>query len=344
MPIILICAPLYSHRELTFANTELYSSLSESQHQMLQMARVPSGEGKKLVRDVLMSREAELSRSRREAKALRDRIEYLEGVIAGTNAAAAEAARGQTPVLPSWASPSSSPSPSSRAPGGPRADALDLDTGTSIDYPATSERKKQQALNIVVMELQRLRKATAELEASKRHLGDVVRICGIDIMLPIGVMLLFFFFQASRQSEKATEMELAVYSLQEKITEKHRREEVIVSFIENNLPESVLEEFHRFMFDMDTGVDRATTRPIAQYPIGSRLGSTFSDNRSDLNNSTPEPRAKSFRFGKNETENNFGDYGDIEETHSSTTNDSVGHRSRKSNGETFSAKVKKKKL
>ena len=147
--------------------------------------------------------------------------------------------------------------------------------------------------------------------------------------------------QASRQAERVSEMELAVYSLQEKLTEKHRREEVIVSFIENNLPENDVEEFRRFLFDMDTGADRATARPTAQYPIGSRLGSMNTENRGDEDNSFSDTRTKGLTFGRSKSDSNNGYSRDTAIDDIYSDHEPANQRIKQKYGGSPSAKVKK---
>jgi hypothetical protein len=60
------------------ANIDLHQRLSDLQAKMLEIAHVPSSERKQLVRDVLMDREEEVAKGRREIRSLREQIVRLE--------------------------------------------------------------------------------------------------------------------------------------------------------------------------------------------------------------------------------------------------------------------------
>jgi hypothetical protein len=139
---------------------------------MLDLAKVPTADAKKLVRDVIMNREGELIKSRREIRALKDRIDHLEGVIMGIKHASHESARsnGSDYVSQGLNSP------------GFMAAFLNKDSNRtieqtaleSIDYLAPADQKKKQALSIILMELTRLRKSNADIVSEKQYLSDIV--------------------------------------------------------------------------------------------------------------------------------------------------------------------------
>lgn len=176
------------NRELTSSNIQLFDTLNEAQLRVLEMAKIPTAEGKKLVRDVIMTREGELARSRREVRALRERIEHLEGVITGARAAAAEGGRdfashseqskyrgGAVPgglEVPGFMSSFVDPAYS----GGSRSPDHTRSALEAIDHLAPIEQKKKQALSIILMELTRLRKLNSENVASKQYLSDTVNL------------------------------------------------------------------------------------------------------------------------------------------------------------------------
>lgn len=172
------------NRELTSSNIQLFDTLNDAQLRLLEMARIPTSEGKKLVRDVIMTREGELGRARREARALRERIDHLEGVLSGARQAAAEGGRAFSSAedqsryrggavsggleVPGFMAAFMEPGGSAAGASGHRS-ALE-----AIDALAPAEQKKKQALSIILMELTRLRKGNAEHAASKQYLSDTV--------------------------------------------------------------------------------------------------------------------------------------------------------------------------
>lgn len=200
------------NRELTSSNIQLFDSLNEAQLQVLEMAKIPTSEGKKLVRDVIISREGELARSRREVRALKERVEHLEGTFSGMRSAAADAGRDFM-----------SSSTQSKYRGGAVQGGLEVPgfmssfmdpdgrkekhsdsrmTNEAIDYLAPIDEKKKQALSIILMELTRLRKVNAEFIGSKKYLSELVRfsVCNKDaIYLELIIVYLCLDFQAFGQ-------------------------------------------------------------------------------------------------------------------------------------------------
>lgn len=251
------------NRELSHSNIELYDTLNDTQLRILEMAKIPTAEGKKLVRDVIMTREGELSRSRREVRALRERIDHLEGTITGTKAAAAEGNRqfsassdqskyrggalsGGLEVpgyMTSFMDPTASPNGSEHRHDSTRT------TLEAIDQLAPAEQKRKQALSIILMELTRLRKVNAEFNASKRYLSDTVifLLCGFYVIL-IGLV---HQNQIAKHLAKISEMETVSQVLQQRLSEKSRREASILSYVERNLDADQLRAFNVFMSDLD---------------------------------------------------------------------------------------------
>jgi hypothetical protein len=66
------------NRELSSANHELQQRFSELQWRLLEVAKVPPAERKQLVNSVLLDREQEVARSRKEVRVLRDQVGVLE--------------------------------------------------------------------------------------------------------------------------------------------------------------------------------------------------------------------------------------------------------------------------
>jgi hypothetical protein len=201
-------------RELTNSNAELVASLNDMQVQLLNTARIPSAEGKKLVRDVMMSRESELSRSRREVRALRDRIGQLESTVVGVRGAEAESHMHDA-VSPIEAVVKSR-----------------LGVGTAIDrldHLAPLGEKHKQALNVILLEIQRLHKANNELIAGRQYLSEAV----------------------AKAAAKRSEMEMAVFVLQERLGERERREAAVMSHLQQSLSSEDALKFHRFLSALD---------------------------------------------------------------------------------------------
>lgn len=202
------------HRELTNSNTQMVASLNEMQAQLLNAARIPSAEGKKLVRDVMMSRESELARSRREVRSLRDRIGQLESAVVGVRGAEAES------HVNGSANPIASVINSRLGVSG----ALDR-----LDYLAPFAEKQKQALNVVLLEIQRLHNANNELVAGRQYLSEAV----------------------ARATGKVSEMEMAVFILQDRLAERERRETAVLGYLQNTLTNDEAIKFHHFLNNLD---------------------------------------------------------------------------------------------
>ena len=71
------CTHRLLYRELSAANLDLHKRLHELHVKLLELAGVPLGERAQLVRDVLYSREMELSKAKREIRALSDQIQRI---------------------------------------------------------------------------------------------------------------------------------------------------------------------------------------------------------------------------------------------------------------------------
>ena len=129
-------------------------------------------EGKKLVRDVLRSRENDLTRSRREVRTLKDRIDHLEEAISGVMSVTTDVgrkistpARSRLDVL----------SPGFFATGvESSSDRNEKLTREAIDFLAPVEEKKKHALSIILMELTRLRKVAVEDASRRQYLTEMV--------------------------------------------------------------------------------------------------------------------------------------------------------------------------
>lgn len=73
-----VCNSLFDDRELSAVNIDLQQRLSDIQSTLLEVAKVPAAERKQIVREVLLDRENEVSKSRREVRSLREQVGRLE--------------------------------------------------------------------------------------------------------------------------------------------------------------------------------------------------------------------------------------------------------------------------
>eukprot|EP01042_Synura_sphagnicola_P001868 gene1868-2198_t len=202
------------NRELSAANLDLHKRLHELHVKLLELAGVPVGERAQLVRDVLYSREMELSKAKREIRALSDQIQRITAAGEGAAAIADDnveymAVRPEVMDVPG--------NLKGRHLGKAYGAASRRDGQLGVVDGVLSKRAAQQ---VILEELRRLQRVQEELEHSNR----------------VGRS------QLKAESSRASRLEVMTSILQQRLLEHQRTEAAMYALLEQRLGQAVVSE------------------------------------------------------------------------------------------------------